>query len=177
MFSSRLKGLRICFTLEHVFPRGNLEICWVPGVSCLYVSEHRSDMLEESGSYDKVITLPVGSQPDHFLVQSSTTTPGREGRSFSPSGRFLVGKGPGGFCMVDLESGQQLWDATKDPDWHAQTKLGRIRALRGEPLGTGLGSRLNFCDWSPTGASFVCQVTIPSERGERPPMLRMYWLA
>ena len=171
LFSCSLRGLQICFTLEHVFGPGALRFCWVPGMPCLYIQERPSEFSDNS--YNKVVTLPIGCQPDRFLVASSNAAFGH----LSPSGRLLVGKGPGGFALVDLESGRPVWDATKEPAWEMQTKLGRIRALRGEPLGTGLGSRLDFCAWSPTGASFVCQVSLPREGGVRPPMLRMYWLA
>ena len=170
------KGSKSASALEHVFGPGALHIDWVPG-GRLYVCERPSYF--SAASYDKVVTLPIGSQPDHFLVESSSASMvyGTQSRNFSPSGDFRVGRGPGGLCLIDLESGQKRWDATRDPGWAAQTKLGRIRALQGEPLGTGLGSRLDFCDWSPTGASFVCHIDIDPGKWLRPSMLRMYWMA
>ena len=163
-----LEGSQFSFRLEHSFGPGNISMFWIPGTPSLLVRER-----EETGSaasYDKVVALPMGSQPDRFLHETN-------GHHFSPSGRFLLDRGPGGLLMVDLETGKPVWDAAhRDPEWPELTKLQRTRALRGEPLGVGVGHSAWCQGWCPTGTGLVCTI---DERKPMPgpPRLRMFWLA
>ena len=168
LFSCSLVGTQIHFQLEHNFGLGFFEAHWVPGGSSLLVRERPSPV---SGAfYDKVVALPIGSQPDRFVVQT-------EEKQFSPSGRFLAGQGPGGLLLADLETSKPVWDAARrDPGWPELTKLERILALRGEPLGVNTGHKMRCHGWSPQGTSLVCTIQ-GVEAMRAPPHLRMYWFA
>ena len=61
---------------------------------------------------------------------------GQGNRLVSPSGRFLVGKGPGGLAILDVHTREQLWDlATSDPRWSELTALQQGRAKHSTSLG------------------------------------------
>ena len=92
VFSCSLQGVQISFTLEHVISPRTLELCWVPGMPRLFVRESSSGL--RRSFFDKLVTLPKGSQPDRFLVATSNVTSGWRDRSFSLSGKFLAGGGP-----------------------------------------------------------------------------------
>ena len=127
-------------------------------------------------------------------------------RSFqveSPSGRFSVAEGPGGFCIQTAQTHERVWDvATSDPAWPELSEEQQAHAMQGDLLGlqavldsslaparprTGhshAGAMFKCDGWLPSGLGVLCRAfgeppgIFPCVEGAAlPPSLQCFWFA
>ena len=109
--------------------------------------------------------------------------------SISPSGRFVLGKGPGGLAILDVDTHKKYWDlGTSDPSWSGLTRLQRGRAKHGTILGLQavldmgkaakqLKTSFKIEGWLPSGLGVLCSTAATGPKEVLPPTLQCYWFA